>query len=111
MDNDHTYIKLTPWSLVSWGITVIVTGIIVGLTISHFMNASRYNDLESYIEQDALMLTFTFIETNNDFMYSIGEEEMTIRECIERSNTRALGTRDGNTFQVRTFTCLKNSPI
>lgn len=110
MSNDNEYIKLTPWSIMSWGVTITVVGILTGLVISHFMSVGRFNDLESYMEQDALMVTFNFIETNGDFMYSIGEEEMTIRECIERSNSRALGNSNGNTFQVRTFTCLKNNP-
>jgi hypothetical protein len=98
-------------NLVAWGALLVVLSLSVGLGIGLSFRNGAVSEYEDWLNQESTLVTFLYLENTGAGFYSLGEEQMPLRECIYRSNETQMSEIQSDTIQIRVPACLVNMKL
>lgn len=107
-----TFYRIRPGNIIYSMIVTSVVWLFIGIMATLWFPMATINAHEEYMEQPVVMVTFNYFETNRNGMYTISSENMSLRECIERSNLQSVtDVTEGGSIHVRARTCRMNPSL
>lgn len=101
-------IRTTAFRMSMAGLMFGMIGFILAWMITGIIRQGIVNEYETYFDEPTELIIFNYFEDpNGTGMYTVANEEMTLRECLAYVNDAHMTTiTEGGSIHVRVSTCL-----